>query len=178
MIGYFEKVSLEQFTNDMLNQMRLSNCGKTAIEKKKEAIKTIWKNIKLPTRATDGSAGYDFHIPLETPVLLHEHVEETILTGVRWLGCDENVVLMLYPRSSLGFKYGMRFLNTTGVIDKDYYGASNEGHIMAKVIVDKTCCLQPNDRFMQGIFVPYFVTDDDYIVEKGIRTGGMGSTGR
>ena len=47
--------------------------------------------------------------------------------------CDEGErdrVLLLMPRSSLGFKYGIRLSNTVGVIDADYADSDNEGHII------------------------------------------------
>ncbi|MFQ9801334.1 MAG: hypothetical protein ACLR23_23245 [Clostridia bacterium] len=38
-----------------------------------------------------------------------------------WLG--------IYIRSSLGFKYGVRLVNSVAVIDADYAWADNEGHL-------------------------------------------------
>lgn len=50
-IAKFEKVSIEQFTEGW------NNCfGSTDIDK----IKKTYESIKLPKRATAGSAGYDF----------------------------------------------------------------------------------------------------------------------
>ena len=54
-----------------------------------------------------------------------------IPTGIR-ARIREDYVLMLYPRSSLGFKYRLQLNNTVGVIDADYYNATNEGHIFAE----------------------------------------------
>ena len=95
---------------------------------------------------------------------------------------DENAViptsvfLGLYPRSSLGFKYGMRLLNTVGIIDSDYaHNESNEGHIMVGIICSKPMRLEQGTKFCQGIIQPYFVMEDDQA--DGERTGGMGSTG-
>ena len=88
-------------------------------------------------------------------------------------------MLMLFPRSSMGFKYRMQLDNGTGIVDCDYFFAENEGHIMAKITNDgregKTLHLRAGDRFMQGVFVPYGVTVDDE--PRGKRTGGIGSTG-
>lgn len=85
--------------------------------------------------------------------------------------------LAIYPRSSLGFKYGFRLLNTTGIIDADYaYNESNEGHIMVGCIASKDLVLEQGSKFCQGIIQPYFVMEDDEATGK--RTGGMGSTGK
>ena len=86
------------------------------------------------------------------------------------------VFLALYPRSSLGFKYGFRLLNTTGIIDFDYaFNKDNEGHIMVGCITSKPMALEQGTKFCQGIIQPYFVMEDDNAT--GERTGGMGSTG-
>ena len=82
---------------------------------------------------------------------------------------------MCAPRSGLGFKYGMKLVNTVGIIDADYYQSDNEGHIMAKVSVSKSVQVDTGKGFMQGIILPYFVTDDDS--EDAVRNGGFGSTG-
>ena len=72
--------------------------------------------IALPKRATAGSAGYDFVSPVEVTV---EPGETALIpTGIR-AEMDPGWVLLLFPRSSLGFKYSLRLANTVGVIDSD-----------------------------------------------------------
>ena len=88
-------------------------------------------------------------------------------------------VLMLFPRSSLGFKYRMQLDNSVGVVDQDYYNnASNEGHIFIKVTNDsksgKTLEIKAGEAFAQGIIMRYEVTVDDNVED--IRIGGIGST--
>ena len=92
------------------------------------------EEIPLPRRATAGSAGYDFVSPLEITV----PAGGTALspTGIR-AEMDPGWVLMLFPRSSLGFKHGIRLCNTAGIIDSDYAFAKNEGHIMVKLRKEK-----------------------------------------
>lgn len=133
------------------------------------------EEIRLPRRATSGSAGYDFF----SPVGFELRPGETILlpTGVR-ARMDEGWVLMLYPRSGLGFKFRLQLNNTVGVIDSDYFGAKNEGHIMLKLTNDsnegRTLTVQPGDAVAQGVFTPYGITVDDEV--SGLREGGFGST--
>ena len=102
-----------------------------------------------------------------------------IPTGVR-VRMEEDWVLSLYPRSGLGFKYRLQLNNTVGIIDSDYYYSDNEGHIFAKLTNDsnegKALSLNAGDGFMQGIFLPYGITEDD--AADGTRNGGFGSTGR
>ncbi len=150
----FEKVSESQFALDSDSR--------------------YYENIALPRRATQGAAGYDFVTPI--PVALAPGQTLTIPTGIR-AKIDEGVVLMLYPRSGLGFKYQMRLCNTAGVIDSDYYFAENQGHILVRIENggDKPLKLNPGERFCQGLFIPFFITYNDEADAR--RTGGIGSTG-
>ena len=129
--------------------------------------------IELPQRATKGSAGYDFYSPLSFVLEPGETIK--IPTGIR-CGMDNDWVLMLFPRSGLGFKYRIRLENTVGIIDSDYFYSDNEGHIMVKITNEgvKTMKVAKGDGFCQGIFLPYGITEDDKT--EGTRNGGFGST--
>lgn len=167
-IATFEKVSFEQFKKDFEE-----NCEKELSE---EEIKKIYDSIKLPTRATVGSAGYDLFTPVPFALKPNEMIK--IVTGLR-VKIEEGWVLTVFPRSGLGFKYRLQLNNTVGVIDADYYDAANEGHIMVKLTNDtkegKIVTLEENTAFAQGIFLPFGITTDDEVSQK--RTGGFGSTG-
>ena len=129
----------------------------------------------LPRRATAGSAGYDFFSPLSFSLAPGSCVR--IPTGVR-ARIDDGWVLMLFPRSGLGFKYRLQLNNTVGIIDSDYFGARNEGHIFIKLTNagDRRMSVGIGEAFAQGVFLPFGLTDDDDA--SGERTGGFGSTGR
>ncbi len=137
----------------------------------------IYDEIRLPRRATVGSAGYDFF----TTVSIHLLPQQTILipTGIRAL-IDPGYVLLLFPRSSLGFKYRFQLDNSVGVIDSDYAFAENEGHIFLRMTNDsltgKILDIERNEAVAQGIFLPFGITSDDDAT--GIRHGGFGSTNR
>ena len=64
-------------------------------------------------------------------------------------------VLVLFPRSSLGFRHGVRLSNTAGIIDSDYAFAKNEGHIMVKLRnpSDDPVVIGRGERFCQGLFL-------------------------
>ncbi len=133
------------------------------------------EEISLPRRATAGSAGYDFVSPLE--VTIPAGGTALIPTGIR-AEMDPGWVLLLLPRSSLGFKFTVRLCNTAGVIDSDYAYAKNEGHIMVKLRnpTELPVTIGRGERFCQGIFLPYGTAEEEEVPEE--RTGGMGSTGR
>lgn len=134
-----------------------------------------YDELILPRRATAGSAGYDFYSPLDFTLEPGEVIK--IPTGMR-ARMDEGWVLMLYPRSGHGFKFRLQLYNTVGVIDADYFGAANEGHIMVKITnanhEGKTLHVKAGEAFAQGIFLPFGVTVDD--AASDLRVGGFGST--
>lgn len=132
-----------------------------------------YKNIRLPKRATEKSAGYDFFAPEGFVLKPQETI--TVATGIRAFMPDD-LCLLIFPRSGLGFKYKLRLNNTVGVIDADYYESDNEGHIFIRMTneSDKTLEVKTGEAFAQGIFTCYFTTADDEVTEK--RNGGLGST--
>ncbi|MDO5022830.1 MAG: dUTP diphosphatase [Eubacteriales bacterium] len=170
-IAKFYKVSFEQYKKDRLSALDINSTPSL----NEELLFKEYESIKLPTRATAGSAGYDFYLPSD--ILIKQGQNILVPTGIR-AEIEAGWVLLLFPRSGLGFKYGLRFLNTTGIIDSDYYFADNEGHIMAKLRAEtkEDLVLHAQDRFMQGVFMPFGITkDDEPLTTK--RTGGFGSTG-
>ncbi|MCU6748598.1 MULTISPECIES: deoxyuridine 5'-triphosphate nucleotidohydrolase [Lachnospiraceae] len=167
-IAKFHKVSFEQFKKDWMDTF-----GQGEAEKTEE----IYQQIKLPRRATAGSAGYDFFAPVSFRLSPGETVK--IPTGIR-VEMEPEWVLKCYPRSGLGFKYRLQLNNTVGIIDSDYFYSDNEGHMFAKITNDskeeKTVEIAAGEGFMQGIFVEYGITVDDQVT--AVRNGGFGSTSK
>lgn len=165
-IAKFEKVSFEQFKKDWAD---------TFPEDSQEKIEKIYEDIKLPKRATSGSAGYDFYTPAGFTLKPGEGIK--IPTGIR-SKMEEGWVLQIYPRSGLGFKFRLQLNNTVGIIDSDYYYSDNEGHIQIKMTNDskegKIVQLAAGTGIAQGIFMEFGITEDDEA--DGIRNGGFGST--
>ena len=165
-VGRFHKVSEKRFLEDWKD---------TFGEVQEEEVQKIYGDIRLPQRATSGSAGYDFFSPVDFTLQSGETVK--IPTGIR-VEMEPNWVLKCYPRSGLGFKFRLQMNNTVGIIDSDYFYSDNEGHIFAKLTNDtneeRTVALKAGTGFMQGIFVEYGITFDDDVTD--IRNGGLGST--
>lgn len=158
-IAKFEKVSEAQFLKDFEDV----------------CAKEVYDGIKMPKRATSGSAGYDFYAPFDISLKPGQTVK--VPTGIR-VKIDDGWVLKIYPRSGLGFKYRLQLNNTVGIIDSDYYNSDNEGHIFIKITNDsneeKFFSVKAGEGFAQGIFVEYGITVDDEA--DGVRNGGFGST--
>lgn len=149
-------------------------------------------DVQMPRRATKNSAGYDFYAPCD--IMLHHGEWTEVGTGV-YLDEDDEVsipkavtdarrditgmymstanrwILMMAPKSGLGFKYGVRLANTVGIIDQDY-----PGEIKVKLTCDCDHVDIPKGKsFVQGIFIPFGVLEGE-IKPTEIRTGGFGST--
>lgn len=169
-MSHFEKVSYRQWKED---------CGVRGLPNKE--LREWYEAIRLPRQATAASAGCDFFMPFN----LNFEAGSTfrIATGIRWVtdsddgnAEDRNKVLLIVPRSGLGFKYGIRLTNTVGVIDADYAGSDNEGHIIISLDnpSNQTIELPAGKPFAQGIVVRYEIPDGAGSQEA--RNGGFGST--
>ena len=167
-IALLEKVSKDQFINDMKATF--------GTKYDYQQLSDYYDLLNPPTRATKGSAGYDFESPISFELKPGETIK--IPTGIR-VKINDGWVLKLYPRSGLGFKFRVQMNNTVGIIDSDYYNSDNEGHIFCKITndtnEDKTVSVNKGTGFCQGIFVEYGITFDDDVTDE--RNGGFGSTG-
>ncbi len=129
--------------------------------------------IKLPTRGSKNSAGYDFYSPVDAIIQPNEMV--MIWTDVKASMYYDNALIII-PRSSMG-KHPIMISNTVGLIDSDYYGnESTDGNIGFRLFNLGTTPyeIKAGDRIGQGIFIKYGVVKDDNTTTE--RKGGFGST--
>lgn len=153
----FEKISFEQFKIDIIDD------------------KDLYNQLAVPKRSTLKSAGYDFESPISFVLKPNETIK--IPTGIK-ASMNDDEVLMIYVRSSMGFKYNIRMCNQTGVIDSDYYNNhNNEGHIFIKIQNEgsKDFVINKGDKICQGIFIKYLTVDNEEKICNE-RIGGIGST--
>lgn len=154
---FFERVSYEQFHKD------------TNLDK------DVYNSIKLPRRATRKSSGYDFYAYSKIKLMPGEEIKYP--TGIKTAMPEDNWLKILV-RSGAGFKYNIRLKNQVGNIDADYYNNSgNEGHIYIALKNEGGVLwvVEKGDAYAQGVFSPYFITDDDNPIG-GERVGGFSST--
>jgi len=161
----FDKVGLKQFISDWIGVFG---------NRPDHTITEIYNQIKLPERKTRCSAGHDFHMPYTFEIAPGGML--MIPTGVK-CRMDENYVMLIFPRSSLGIKKHMSIANTVPVIDADYINADNEGHIFICVENrgQEVLTLKNGEAFAQAVFVEYATADGKEIEME--RNGGIGSTG-
>ena len=136
--------------------------------------------INLPVRKTKYSAGYDIEAAEDTIIpSFKKGMKPTLVkTGLKAY-MEDDETLLLYNRSSNPGKKGLIVANSVGVIDKDYYGNSdNDGHIMFAFfnVQDEDIEIKKGDTIGQAMFQKYYVTDDD--TAEGTREGGFGSTNK
>jgi len=150
--------------------------------KRNMKVKVKYKKLKegaiKPTRATDGSIGYDVHAIIEDNpfgVIIKPHEKELIGLGFA-LEIPEGIGGFLFARSGLANKRGLRPSNCVGVIDNDYRG---EVMVSLRNDTDQPMVVENGERIAQLVFLPYVLTDfdDDEVGETDRGTGGFGSTG-
>lgn len=156
---YFEKISFKQFSKDIKDD------------------KELYDSIELPKRSTSKSAGYDIRSIEEGIIKPGEY--KRFKTGLK-VSMNDDEVLYIYSRSSLGYKYAVTMVNCVGVIDADFYNnPDNEGHFSVCLINhgNENFKVEVGDRIAQGIFTKYLTVDNEEpILNK--RKGGFGSTNK
>ena len=134
------------------------------------------RGVIIPQRKTAKSAGYDIVALTNEDVYLSPGQSVNLATGLK--ACmEDDEVMLLFIRSSLGIKKGITLSNSCAVIDADYYNnPDNDGHFILNVIntSNEVQCIPARSRVAQAVFVKYLTVDDDNAT--GERVGGIGST--
>ncbi|MEM7650836.1 MAG: dUTP diphosphatase [Pseudomonadota bacterium] len=132
--------------------------------------------LKLPTYATEQSAGMDLTAALEDAVEIGPGDRALIPTGLA-IALPAEHEAQIRPRSGLAIKHGVTVLNTPGTIDADYRGE-------IKVVLinhgKEAFTIERGMRIAQMVVekfetVNWDVVEDLDDTERG--EGGFGSTG-
>lgn len=147
-------------------------------EEKVVYIATKDENVKIPMKATSGSAGVDLHANIELDLLLNSGDLVKIPTGISIALPDANFVALIFARSGLAVNYGITLSNGVGVVDSDY-----RGEIMVGLcnLSKNPYTIKPHERIAQLIIMP--VSNLNFLkvpsLDKTQRgTNGFGSTGK
>ena len=84
-------------------------------------IKRLNKRAKIPTFGTEFSAGADLYCAEEHEISVCSGQKCSIGTGIS-MEIPEGYVGLVFARSGLACKNGLRLCNSVGVIDADYRG--------------------------------------------------------
>ena len=136
-------------------------------------------NKYTPVYANDTDACMDLKIKVDKGTdIIYPNEMKTYETGCKF-SVPENYVMLIFPRSSTGFKLQCRFANSTGIIDSGYRDTVKIAlHNFGKTPV----MVEDGQRIAQFMIIPrpkinlVLVNDDDNF-RKGDRGGGIGSTG-
>lgn len=133
---------------------------------------------KMPSYATEGSAGLDLRAMLDEPLTFNPGETKLIKTGLAIHLADPGYAALILPRSGLGHKHGIVLGNLVGLIDSDY-----QGELMVSTWNRGTApfTIEPMERIAQLVIVPVVqmqmnIVDDFEASDRG--AGGFGSTGK
>lgn len=140
--------------------------------------KKLHDDAKVPTYGTDGAACADLYayIP-EGEVTIYPHQTVKIGTGLAF-DLPDRFVGLIYARSGLATKEGLRPANAVGVCDSDYKGEyiiamHNDSH--------EPRIVKHGERIGQVLFMPIHRTnfvETQTLSESNRNDGAFGSTGK
>lgn len=149
-------------------------------------IKKMYDDAIIPTRGSEHAAGYDMYAYGYKDAELPNDIEELIVcphetkmigTGVS-MEIPRGVVGLLFARSGLSAKQGLRPANCVGVIDPDFRG---EIAVALHNDTEHTQVISTGSRIAQMVFVPFYTAD--FVETSNLNNtergeGGFGHTGR
>lgn len=148
-------------------------------------IKKMYDDAVIPTKGSVSAAGYDMYahsyvgvddLPNTNELIICPHETKTIGTGVA-MEIPEGMVGLLFARSGIASKQGLRPANCVGVIDPDFRG---EIAVALHNDTNNTQVISTGSRIAQMVFVPFF--DVSFIEANNLGEtvrgdGGFGHTG-
>ncbi len=139
-------------------------------------IKITNNNAKIPTKGSEGAAGYDLYAAIDSKIMIKPHTTVIIDTGCA-IALPDDVFGGVFARSGLASKKGLRPANCIGVIDSDYRGNIK---VALHNDTDIVQYVEPQERIAQLIIIPYVdisFDETDELSETNRGSGGFGSTG-
>lgn len=140
-------------------------------------IKRLNERAKIPTFGTEFSAGADLYCAEEHEISVCSGQKCSIGTGIS-MEIPEGYVGLVFARSGLACKNGLRLCNSVGVIDADYRG---EIKVVLHNDSEYVREIKPGERVAQMIVMPYpkisFIEVEE--LSDTVRgESGFGGTGR
>ena len=140
-------------------------------------IKRLNERAKIPTFGTEFSAGADLYCAEEHETSVCSGQKCSIGTGIS-MEIPEGYVGLVFARSGLACKNGLRLCNSVGVIDADYRG---EIKVVLHNDSEYVREIKPGERVAQMIVMPYpkvsFIEAEE--LSDTVRgESGFGGTGR
>lgn len=132
--------------------------------------------LKLPTYATEQSAGMDLSAALEESFVLEPSQRALIPTGLS-IALPAGYEAQIRPRSGLALKHGVTVLNSPGTVDADYRG---EIKVILANLGEEPFTIERGMRIAQMVIarhenIAWEIVEDLEDTSRG--AGGFGSTG-
>ena len=139
-------------------------------------IQLLNERAIIPTRATDGSVGFDLYACINQATTISPNETVKVPTGIA-IALEQGFAAFIYARSGLGINFNIVPANCVGVIDSDYRGEI----IIGLINQSKTVfTIQPYDRVAQMVISRCELPDIKIcktleMTQRG--EGGFGSSG-
>lgn len=144
-------------------------------------IHSLADDLPLPSRASEGSSGYDLRARLDDDIVLGPGERQLIPTAIR-LEVPIGYEAQVRPRSGLALRHGVTALNSPGTIDADYRGE------IGVILINhgqEPFTVKRGERIAQLVFarvesITWDVVEGlngDPLEDSGRGSGGFGSTG-
>lgn len=140
-------------------------------------IKKLTETAKIPTRATDGSVGYDLFVDVDSKVIIKPH-ETVMLPSNIAMEIPRGYFGAIYARSGLSTKQGLRPATCVSVIDSDYRGGIG---LPIHNDTDEERIINPYERVAQLVIQEAYTPEIevvDELSETDRGSDGFGSSGR
>ena len=145
-------------------------------DSRKMKIKKLSESAIVPTKATEGAAGYDLYVDIDKPVRIMAHESVMLQTNIAF-SIPKGYFGAIFARSGLASRHGIRPSTCVSVIDSDYRGSVG---VPLHNDRDDSFVINPHERVAQIVFIPAMDYELDVVeeldtTERG--NGGFGSTG-
>lgn len=145
-------------------------------------IKIVCEDEKyMPQYANNTDACMDLKVKVNSSIgrVITPNTSVTLGTGIK-VAVPEDHVMLVFPRSSTGFKLKCMLANTTGIIDSGY---RDEVKLAIHNFGEYSVTLEDGQRVAQFMIIPrpkvnLVEVKDDEDFRNGDRGGGIGSTGK
>lgn len=113
-------------------------------------IKITNNNAKIPTKGSEGAAGYDLYAATDSKIMIKPHTTVKIDTGLA-VDLPDDTFGGIFARSGIATTRGLRPANGVGVIDSDYRGSIK---VALHNDTDIVQYVEPQERIAQLIIIP------------------------
>ena len=137
-------------------------------------IKRIDKTLPLPEYHTEGAVAFDLYSRIDA--IIAPKTLERLPTNII-IETPKGYMLEIKDRSSTLKKKGL--LVSTGFIDNDFCGDSDEILLQVFNLTDKEVQIEKGERLGQGVFVKIETAEwEEVDIMNNKSRGGFGSTGK